>query len=126
MADEDFRGELLVFRYPKSHRLRQKNEFDQVAKKGGRYHVRGWSVYIKANSLSYPRLGVVAAKRVYPNAVDRNWIKRLVRESFRHQTELPGMDIIIAAKLDVKSMETAELNEALAKIWHHCLQRYKA
>ncbi len=114
-----------MFHYPKSYRLRQKNDFDVVAKNGGRYHTRGWSVYLKANSLPNPRLGVVVAKRVYSNAVDRNRIKRLVRENFRLQKALPCVDILIVAKFDVIKMSGAELNEALAKIWRHCLERYK-
>ena len=115
-----------MFRYPKSHRLRQKSEFDVVAKRGGRYHTRGWSVYLKANSLSNPRLGVVVAKRVYSRAVDRNRIKRMVRESFRQLQAMPNVDILIAAKFDVINMSGAELNEALDKIWRHCLDRYKS
>lgn len=43
-----------------------------------------------------PRLGLIIAKRFLPRAVDRNHLKRLIRESFRAQRpELPPTDIIV-------------------------------
>ena len=43
-----------------------------------------------------PRLGLVIAKRFLPLAVQRNRVKRLIREQFRlAQTDLPPVDIIV-------------------------------
>ena len=47
------------------------------------------------------RLGIVVAKRNVKLAVDRNRLKRLVRESFRQQQEhLGGLDIVVIIKKD--------------------------
>jgi len=59
------------------------------------------------STLAYagPRLGLVIAKRFLPLAVQRNRVKRLVREGFRcSRSELPAIDIIVrlARKPDVE------------------------
>ena len=51
------------------------------------------------NQLGHPRLGLVIGKKNVKLAVDRNRIKRQIRESFRHsQHQLPGVDIVIVAR----------------------------
>lgn len=56
-------------------------------------------VYVDRNDLPFPRLGIVASRRI-GTAVVRNRIKRLIRESFRlSQHELPaGLDILCLPK----------------------------
>lgn len=42
------------------------------------------------------RLGLVIAKRVVPKAHDRNRIKRIIRDVFRHQRgQLPHWDLVV-------------------------------
>ncbi len=43
------------------------------------------------------RLGVVIGKRAVPRAVDRNRLRRIVRESFRQhwQVQLPSVDMTV-------------------------------
>jgi ribonuclease P protein component len=44
-------------------------------------------------------LGVVVSKRIVRHAVERNHIKRLVREAFRrHQESLCAFDMVILAR----------------------------
>ncbi len=48
------------------------------------------------NAVGYPRLGMVVGKRLLPRAVDRNRVKRCVRESFRQVlAELPACDFVV-------------------------------
>jgi ribonuclease P protein component len=45
------------------------------------------------------RLGLAITKRVAPRAVDRNRVKRVVREVFRHAApQLRGVDVVIKLK----------------------------
>jgi ribonuclease P protein component len=68
------------------------------------------------------RLGLVIAKRHLRRAVDRNLVKRLVREAFRiRHSELPARDLIVrlAVKLDLpidKRALAGEIQNLLQRI----------
>ena len=50
-----------------------------------------------------PRLGLVVGKKNLPGAVDRNALKRIVREAFRERrSELPACDIMIRLRQSLK------------------------
>jgi ribonuclease P protein component len=54
------------------------------------------SVQMRANGLTESRLGLIVPKRHVPRAVDRNRIKRLLREWFRlNQDALQGSDVLV-------------------------------
>lgn len=58
-------------------------------------------IYAKPNNIDYPRLGLIVAKKVARRAVDRNRIKRLLREYFRvnqHNHVTVNMDWVIRLK----------------------------
>ena len=49
-----------------------------------------------ANTFGAARLGMIIGKRHLSRAVDRNRVKRAIRESFRrHHARLPSLDIVI-------------------------------
>jgi ribonuclease P protein component len=53
-------------------------------------------VMVRPNAVGYPRLGMIVAKRVLARSVDRNRVKRCVRESFRQALpELPACDFVV-------------------------------
>lgn len=53
-------------------------------------------VFVRPNPVGHARLGMMIPKRVLPRAVDRNRVKRWVREVFRtHQEELGPLDVIV-------------------------------
>jgi ribonuclease P protein component len=53
-------------------------------------------VMARPNQAGYPRLGMIIAKRQLARAVDRNRVKRCVRESFRLVLpELPACDFVV-------------------------------
>jgi ribonuclease P protein component len=52
------------------------------------------------------------------NAVARNRLRRLVRESFRlAQHGLPAVDIVVAAKFPAREAPAAALRASLATLW---------
>lgn len=54
------------------------------------------SVHVRPNGFAFPRLGLVVPKRLLPRAVDRNRVRRLLREWFRrNQVRLGGNDLLV-------------------------------
>lgn len=83
---------------PKSHRLHNADEFSAVIR--FRCVATGdfLQIYAKPNNIYYPRLGLIVAKKVARRAVDRNRVKRLLREFFRvnqHHDVIISMDWVI-------------------------------
>lgn len=78
---------------------------------GGRAVRRpGFTVLLRTNGLGIPRLSVIVPKRTVPRAVNRNRLKRRLREWFRiHQGRLGSQDISI--RLTGKSVVLDELAE---------------
>jgi len=94
------------FTFPRHIRLLSSREFQAVFRdKSSRSSDQRWTLLARPNTLENARLGMAISKRVLKNAVDRNRIKRIVRESFRcHQQELGGLDIIVMCRNEVKQL----------------------
>lgn len=72
----------------------------------------------RRNDLDHPRLGLVIAKKKVRRAVDRNRLKRQIRDSFRqHQAELPAYDILFLARQDLKARSGEAFRAALEQAW---------
>jgi ribonuclease P protein component len=70
------------------------------------------------NALDHPRLGLVIGKKSVKLSVERNRLKRQIRESFRHNLELlAGWDIVIVAKKGLGDLENEELSHQFGKLW---------
>jgi len=66
-------------------------------------------VYGVENGLDHPRLGLSVPKKKVRRAVDRNRVKRLLREAFRlSKAELPaGLDLVIVPRGPKLTFEAA-------------------
>lgn len=66
-------------------------------------------MFLRANTFGFARLGLIVPKRVFPRAVDRNRMKRVLRELFRaQQGRLGNRDILIrlsASKVALSEVE---------------------
>lgn len=81
---------------PRDARLVHKADFDRVFADNQRARTSYVMVMARPNQVGYPRLGMVIAKRLLARAVDRNRVKRCVRESFRQVLpELPACDFVV-------------------------------
>jgi ribonuclease P protein component len=105
-------------RFGANLRLRSKPQFDAVYAGGRRIDDRFFALRIKANGLSHPRVGLAVAVKTAGNAVKRNRLRRLVKESFRLvQHELPAVDIVVAAKFPAAEAPATSLHASLATLW---------
>lgn len=70
------------------------------------------------NGRESARLGMAVGARVAGGAVERNRIRRLVREFFRlHRQELPAVDLFVSAREGAKSATNAEIRASLGRLW---------
>jgi len=91
--------------FSRLERIRKKTDFTTIYAKGVRFHTQHFTVITHWNSLGTRRLGLTVNRKV-GTAVQRNRIKRLLREFFRLNKErLPNSeDIIIIARPSVTSL----------------------
>jgi ribonuclease P protein component len=66
------------------------------------------------------RLGIIAARKAIPRAVDRNACKRVAREAFRqHEKALAGLDIVVICRAPIAAVTRGaarlELNRLFTK-----------
>lgn len=107
-------------------RLHAPPEFRQVFAQGRKHVCNGLVVIAAANDQEHARLGLALAKRRIRRAVDRNRVKRLVRESFRQaRIHLPSTDIVVLARSRTASMSNASLTAQLATIWQRIEQNQR-
>lgn len=106
--------------FPKSRHLLKTDEISSVFSFKCRFSGEYLQLLVKPNPLHYPRLAMIVAKKTAPRAVDRNYMKRVVREVFRlEQATLGGMDCVVRAnkrfgRTDFDGVQ-AELRQLFAK-----------
>ena len=91
------------FGFGSSLRLHKTDEFSFVFAFRRVLRGRHFALHYSPNSAGTPRLGLVVAKKLAKRAVQRNLVKRLGRDVFRHaQASLPSYDLVLrlSAKLD--------------------------
>ncbi len=98
----------------KEERLRKQRDFQIVAKDGIRRNTRNFLIIARRNELGFSRVGAVASKKM-GNAVERNRVKRLVREFFRRSKDKlsPSTDYIIVGKRGAQDLNYALVVEEL-------------
>lgn len=74
----------------KTTMLKKNYEFKYVLTKGKRYSGKYIDIYYKRNNLRENKLGIAVSSKV-ANSVQRNKIKRLIRENYRRIEEEIGI-----------------------------------
>ena len=70
------------------------------------------------------RIGLIIARRHVRRAVDRNRLKRLIRESFRHRREiLAGLDIVILARPGAGQVDNEQVFNHLDRLWQKLVKQ---
>ncbi len=119
----------MSFSFPRSSRLISPSEFQRVFQRGlhRRIQLIGLLARVRESIQPQARLGFAVSKRSLKRAVDRNRVKRLVRESFRHHKHLiPPVDIVILANTEVAQMDNAVILRQLEVLWQRLGKLYPA
>jgi ribonuclease P protein component len=103
--------------------LRRPAQFRLVYAQARRLGNRYFSMSVLVNDLGMARLGLSIAARTVGNAVHRNRLKRLIRDSFRlQQHSLQHFDIVVGARQAAATATATDLRGGLASLWEQ-LQR---
>lgn len=106
---------------PRVARIRNSSEFRTVYGNGKRYDGYLMTAFVLSNDFGSHRLGITASRKVARHAVDRNRVKRLLREAFR----LGGEDLsslglsydwVLNARRSLLKVKTAAVLDELRKL----------
>ena len=104
----------------KQERIRRRKDFLSVYTKGSKSAHGGLAMHALATGHTWTRLGLSVGRK-FGRAVERNRIKRRLREIFRlckHQLK-PGYDVLITIRREAAGRTQADLGESV----HTLLER---
>jgi ribonuclease P protein component len=103
---------------PKKARLLKRAQFLTLSKQGKRVYTDFFLAIVGAAEAHNNRIGITVSKKV-GNAVERNRIKRIIREYFRHNKEIISgpLDINIIARKGLTSLANRQVFEKLDKLF---------
>ena len=103
---------------PPSVRLRRAADFAALRHATGRLQAGHFLLRWNGNTGNAARLGLAVSRKVSKRAVERNRIKRIIRESFRKQREtLPPIDVLVVARTSAASVTGPILHVDLEHAW---------
>jgi ribonuclease P protein component len=97
--------------------------FQQAIRSGDDY----FKILARENGKQRHRLGMAVSKKACVRAVDRNRIKRIIRESFR--TQMPGsgtekpLDFVVLPSAGAADQSNKALNESLSSHWERLIRK---
>ena len=100
--------------FARSQRLTKSRQFGRVFSGAERSSDRYFTVLASPTDGAGARLGLTISRRAARRAVDRNRLKRLAREAFRHQ-DLAGLDFVVMAKQAAARADKRVLRHSLDK-----------
>jgi ribonuclease P protein component len=85
-----------LHRFPASRRVTRSSDFERLLRDGERRAQSGYMVYFQRRERGPARLGLLVTRRHSRHAVERNRLKRCVREAFRHeQARMGAIDVLV-------------------------------
>ncbi len=104
--------------FARPQRLLKASDFETVYARRRRVTDSCFAVNFNANQLGQARLGLAIGAKAVGNAVARNRVKRVVRESFRRVAgDLTGIDLVVGARNGARTAHNARLRESLDGLW---------
>jgi ribonuclease P protein component len=106
------------FKFKKSERLLKRSEFIRLKKTGKRFHNKYFIAELTAGKFERTRLGITVTKKT-GSAVDRNRLKRIIREGFRHNRQYisDNLDINIIVKKEAALISFNNAFSSLQKMF---------
>ena len=106
--------------FARRYRLTKTDEFSSVF--GFRRAIRGKLLMLhyqpRPEGMTEPRLGLVVGKKLLKHAVDRNRLKRIVREQFRlRRASLSGVDLVVRLAVKPKPLDGKQIADDIVALF---------
>lgn len=107
----------------RKNRLTSKKDIERVFKMGRYFFVKDLGIKFIKNNLDYPRFACVVSNKISKKAVERNRIKRRLREILRLAIpDLPqDIDLVVFTRPGIKEIDyhemEARIHACLKKLW---------
>ncbi|HKS92249.1 MAG TPA: ribonuclease P protein component [Tepidiformaceae bacterium] len=100
----------------RDHRLRKGQEFDRTYREGTVFSGPLLVLRVAPNGLGRTRWGFAVGKRISKKAVDRNRVRRRLRELARTLAVAEGYDVVVTARNGALEASSLQLGKGLARI----------
>jgi ribonuclease P protein component len=110
-----------TLRFTKEAKLIKTDEFSSVFNFRKRISAKFLALHYQPNKIGHARLGLVVGKKIAKRAVDRNYMRRVLREFFRiQQHEINPVDLVIRVQKKFEKEDFIQIKQEfdtlLAKI----------
>jgi len=104
-------------KFPRACRLHQRVEFERALKNKALLN-KWFALYTERNAVTSERLGIIVSKRIVSRAVDRNRLKRIVRETFRRNADAnkTPADIVVRVRVCPSNEDMMEFRSSLTRL----------
>ena len=107
-------------RFPRNQISLRKPDFKRVFNQNERSADKLLVVLARPNGLTKSRLGLAIAKKNTARAVDRNRLKRLIRESFmHHQPFNVAFDAVVMNRQGIVLKNNHQIFQSLTRHWQN-------
>jgi len=112
----------VALRHPRTARLLRPADFAALRERSQRVSTRQFTAQYRLTSTGGARLGMAVSRKVSKNAVERNRIRRQIRESFRLQrARLTHLDVLVIARVSAAQQPSPVLRSELDTLWQRLI-----
>lgn len=105
------------FSFRPAARLHNAADYTRVYRGGARAGDAIFGISALPNATGQARLGMSISKKTVGNSVQRNRVRRLIREFFRHRAaELPPLDFVVTSRPGARSAARPDLLASLDRL----------
>ena len=96
--------------YSRRHRFAAQGSFGSALRSNRKLRGRLAVIHVTPRGETQSRLGVALTRRLVPSSVERNFVKRIVREAFRrHPVKRAGLDCVVMLRGRFERAEAAAM-----------------
>ena len=105
----------------RKNRLTKEKDINHVFRRGRYFFVKDLGIKFIKNNLDYPRFACIVSNKISKKAVERNRIKRRLREIIRLAIpNLPqDIDLVVFTRQSIKEIDYQEMEKQI----HACLKK---